>query len=50
MEVIAIGAELDAVLRADRTATALGGGEAGEGGIEGLTVKQEISAIEGGAR
>ena len=37
VEVIAIGAELDAVLRADLTATALGGGGAGEGdrGVDG---------------
>ena len=31
VEIIAIGAELDTVLRADRDATALGGGGAGEG-------------------
>ena len=35
VEVIAIGAELDAVLRADRSATALGGGGAGEGDQRG---------------
>ena len=35
VEVIAIGAELDAVLRADLDATALGGGGAGEGDRRG---------------
>ena len=44
MEVIAIGAELDAVLRADRLLQLWAAAEPGKV-IEGLTVKQEISAI-----
>ena len=44
MEVIAIGAELDAVLRADRMLQLWAAAEPGKV-IEGLTVKQEISAI-----
>ena len=44
MEVIAIGAELDAVLRADRVLQLWAAAEPGKV-IEGLTVKQEISAI-----
>ena len=35
VEVVAIGAELDAVLRADLDATALGGGGAGKGDQRG---------------
>ena len=45
MEVIAIGAELDAVLRADRLLQLWAAAEPGKV-IEGLTVKQEISAIK----
>ena len=44
MEVIAIGAELDAVLRADRLLQLWATVEPGKV-IEGLTIKQEISAI-----
>ena len=44
VEVIAIGAELDAVLRADRVLQLWAAAEPGKV-IEGLTVKQEISAI-----
>ena len=44
VEVIAIGAELDAVLRADRVLQLWAAAEPGKM-IEGLTVKQEISAI-----
>ena len=44
VEVIAIGAELDAVLRADRLLQLWAAAEPGKV-IEGLTVKQEISAI-----
>ena len=44
VEVIAIGAELDAVLRADRVLQLWATAEPGKV-IEGLTVKQEISAI-----
>ena len=44
VEVIAIGAELDAVLRADRMLQLWAAAEPGKV-IEGLTVKQEISAI-----
>ena len=44
MEVIAIGAELDAVLRADRLLQLWAAAEPRKV-IEGLTVKQEISAI-----
>ena len=44
MEVIAIGAELDAVLRADRMLQLWAAAEPGKV-IEGLTIKQEISAI-----
>ena len=44
MEVIAIGAELDMVLRADRLLQLWAAAEPGKV-IEGLTVKQEISAI-----
>ena len=44
MEVIAIGAELDAVLRADRVLQLWAAAEPGKV-IEGLTVKQEIAAI-----
>ena len=44
VEVIAIGAELDAVLRADRVLQLWAAAESGKV-IEGLTVKQEISAI-----
>ena len=44
VEVIAIGAELDAVLRADRTLQLWAAAEPGKV-IEGLTIKQEISAI-----
>ena len=44
VEVIAIGAELDMVLRADRVLQLWAAAEPGKV-IEGLTVKQEISAI-----
>ena len=44
MEVIAIGAELDAVLRADRMLQLWAAAEPGKVAT-GLTVKQEISAI-----
>ena len=44
VEVIAIGAELDAVLRADRMLQLWAAAEPGKV-IEGLTVKQEIRAI-----
>ena len=44
VEVIAIGAELDAVLRADRLLQLWATAEPGKV-IEGLTIKQEISAI-----
>ena len=44
VEVIAIGAELDTVLRADRVLQLWAAAEPGKV-IEGLTVKQEISAI-----
>ena len=44
VEVIAIGAELDMVLRADRLLQLWAAAEPGKV-IEGLTVKQEISAI-----
>ena len=44
VEVIAIGAELDMVLRADRMLQLWAAAEPGKV-IEGLTVKQEISAI-----
>ena len=44
MEVIGIGAELDTVLRADRMLQLWAAAEPGKV-IEGLTVKQEISAI-----
>ena len=44
VEVIAIGAELDAVLRADRVLQLWAAAEPGKV-AEGLTVKQEISAI-----
>ena len=44
VEVIAIGVELDAVLRADRMLQLWAAAEPGKV-IEGLTVKQEISAI-----
>ena len=44
VEVIAIGAELDAVLRADRVLQLWAAAEPGKV-IEGLTIKQEISAI-----
>ena len=44
VEVIAIGAELDAVLRSDRVLQRWAAAEPGKV-IEGLTVKQEISAI-----
>ena len=44
VEVIAIGAELDTVLRADRMLQLWAAAEPGKV-IEGLTVKQEISAI-----
>ena len=44
VEVIAIGAELDAVLRADRLLQLWAAAEPGKV-VEGLTVKQEISAI-----
>ena len=44
VEVIAIGAELDAVLRADRVLQLWAAAEPGKV-IEGLTVKQEIRAI-----
>ena len=44
VEVIAIGAELDTVLRADRVLELWAAAEPGKV-IEGLTVKQEISAI-----
>ena len=44
VEVIAIGAELDAVLRADQVLQLWAAAEPGKV-IEGLTVKQEISAI-----
>ena len=44
VEVIAIGAELDAVLRADRVLQLWAAAKPGKV-IEGLTVKQEISAI-----
>ena len=45
VEVIAIGAELDAVLRADRLLQLWAAAEPGKV-IEGLTIKQEISAIK----
>ena len=45
VEVIAVGAELDMVLRADRIATAFGRRRKPGKVIEGLTIKQEISAI-----
>ena len=45
VEVIAIGAELDMVLRADRVLQLWAAAEPGKV-IEGLTVKQEISAIK----
>ena len=44
VEVIAIGAELDTVLRADRVLQLWAAAEPGKV-IEGLTVKQEIRAI-----
>ena len=44
MEVIAIGAELDTVLRADRVLQLWAAAEPGKV-IEGLTIKQEIRAI-----
>ena len=44
VEVVAIGAELDTVLRADRVLQLWAAAEPGKV-IEGLTVKQEISAI-----
>ena len=44
MEVVAIGAELDAVLRADLVLQLWAAAEPGKV-IEGLTIKQEISAI-----
>ena len=44
VEVVAIGAELDAVLRADRVLQLWAAAEPGKV-IEGLTVKQEISAV-----
>ena len=44
VEIIAIGAELDMVLRADRVLQLWAAAEPGKV-IEGLTVKQEISAI-----
>ena len=44
VEVIAIGAELDTVLRADRVLQLWAAAEPGKV-IEGLTIKQEISAI-----
>ena len=44
VEVIAIGAELDTVLRADRVLQLWAAAEPGKV-VEGLTVKQEISAI-----
>ena len=44
VEVIAIGAELDAVLRADRMLQLWAAADPGKV-IEGLTIKQEISAI-----
>ena len=44
MEVIAIGAELDTVLRSDRVLQLWAAAEPGKV-IEGLTVKQEIGAI-----
>ena len=44
VEVIAIGAELDAVLRADRVLQLWAAAEPGKV-IEGLTIKQEISAV-----
>ena len=44
MEVIAIGAELDMVLRADRVLQLWAAAEPGKV-IEGLTIKQEISAV-----
>ena len=44
VEVIAIGAELDTVLRADRMLQLWAAAEPGKV-IEGLTIKQEISAI-----
>ena len=44
MEVIAIGAELDAVLRADQMLQLWAAAEPGKV-IEGLTIKQEIAAI-----
>ena len=47
VEVIAIGAELDAVLRADRVLQLWAAAEPGKV-IEGLTIKQEISAIREG--
>ena len=49
VEVIAIGAELDTVLRADRLLQLWAAAEPGKV-IEGLTVKQEIRAISGGTR
>ena len=45
VEVIAIGAELDAVLRADRLLQAWAAAEPGKV-VEGLTVKQEMRAIK----
>ena len=45
VEVIAIGAELDTVLRADRMLQLWAAAEPGKV-IEGLTIKQEISAIK----
>ena len=45
VEVIAIGAELDTVLRADRLLQLWAAAEPGKV-IEGLTIKQEISAIK----
>ena len=44
MEVIAVGAELDMVLRADLVLQLWAAAEPGKV-IEGLTIKQEISAI-----
>ena len=45
MEVIAIGAELDTVLRADRVLQLWAAAEPGKV-VEGLTVKQEMRAIK----
>ena len=45
VEVIAIGAELEAVLRADRVLQLWAAAEPGKV-IEGLTVKQEMRAIK----